>query len=372
MFKFRASTLAFITVLVVFLGLYLLVDRFAIPNGLNLVWILLLLVFCLAWLINRLVIAPRIVKDLQKKVNLEGQEFVVSDLKQRLRHTYWGELASYFWLFFALFVLRAFAYEPFKIPSGSMQPTLEIGDYIAVNKYHYRVADPLFQKTLWQRNPVLRGDVVVFKRPTADLGLSNEDWIKRVIGLPGDIVHYNEYTQKFDIITGCVTPKAVSRTYQWDGSALPTSSFYEGCKLETPVYTADYQPNQRYILFGKVLNQGQETLELNDGSRLAHKILQVPEPLDYSHRPDIFRQDEYVHDKVEGIPANTWVVPAGNYFVVGDNRDNSEDSRFIGFIPYENIVGRADKVVFSFINGQPFSFAPERFFLDIYDGQHKN
>lgn len=374
LFRFRPSTLAFLFVLAAFAFFYWLINHFAIANGLNLVWLIMLGIFILAWFYKVLVKKRQYYQEIADNTRVSPQAIKKTsagraEVNRRARRSFAGELASYFPIFVILFFLRTWVYEPFKIPSGSMQPTLEIGDYIVVNKFHYRITDPIFQKTLWQRNPVLRGDVVVFKRPLPDGALANEDWVKRVMGLPGDVVHYDEVTRRWFLVSGCVTPKQVSRIYAF-GRPLPTNpaeaKYYQGCVVQNVSYSPDYKQNLSYILHQQVLLQGEENLPRLDGSSITHKVLQYPSALKYSEAQGLFRQSEYAPYRVESIQTNTWVVPPGHFFVVGDNRDNSEDSRFVGFVPYRNIVGRADYVVLSFLDGQFPNFNADRFFLPIY------
>ncbi|MFC6277228.1 signal peptidase I [Psittacicella hinzii] len=336
--KKHASLLAFIIVVALFVLLYrIFMDNFS--NGLSIIWVIMLLVFLAAYTVRRFYYVPYFRKQKAQELNLQGTE---QDLKQNkelnaaakvlARKTLAGELSSYFIFFLVIFVFRAFVYEPFKIPSGSMQPTLEIGDYIAVNKHQYRLHDPIWQKTIVRLNPVERGDIVVFKEPRQQ----KEDWIKRVIGLPGDIVHYDQYNQKFLVISNCQNPRSVAQGLDWT-SLTNNSVVGEGCKVNVFTY-GQFSANYDYFYLNSYQNQRTETLMTSDGHELSHYTLQNPQPLDYA-QANVYRQ--------EGMPVLTWVVPEDKYFMVGDNRDNSEDSRFVGFIPFENIVGKAEFIWFS-------------------------
>ncbi len=216
---------------------------------------------------------------------------------------WWVEYgASFFPVILAVFVLRSFVVEPFKIPSGSMIPTLLVGDFILVNKYAYGIRLPLLNKKVVEVGAPQRGDVMVFRYPM-DPSL---DYIKRVVGLPGDKVVYRN---KRLTINGVEQPMAP------DGEYLDRDRLY-------------YTP--RYV----------EAL----GS-VKHKILIekdappfVPQTMQYPHRDEC-------HYNSEGFSC---VVPPGNYFVMGDNRDNSQDSRVWGFVPDANIVGKAFFIWFNF------------------------
>ena len=213
--------------------------------------------------------------------------------------------AGLFPVIVGVFVLRSFLFEPFKIPSGSMVPTLLVGDLILVNKFDYGVRLPVLNKKVIANKDPQRGDVVVFRYPP-DPRL---DYIKRVVGLPGDQISYQN--QKLSINGQPVPLKALGEFYDED--------------------SLRYAP------------QFSEKLGEKD-----HRILVDP------RRSSFFGTDsprfpfaENCRYSAEGV---TCKVPAGHYFVMGDNRDNSQDSRYWGFVPDENLVGRAFFVWMNFGN----------------------
>jgi signal peptidase I len=203
-----------------------------------------------------------------------------------------------------VFVLRSFLFEPFKIPSGSMIPTLLVGDLILVNKFTYGLRLPVLNTRLTQGTPPKRGDVMVFRYPPKP----SLDYIKRVVGVPGDEV---AYLNKRLTING--QPVEMSR--------LP-----------------DYfdQDAMRYFKHFEEKLGDQPHRLLNDDERPAF----VPGAEDFQ-----FRQN--CRYSVEGVVCK---VPEGHYFMMGDNRDNSLDSRYWGFVPDRNIVGKAFLIWMNFGN----------------------
>ncbi len=202
---------------------------------------------------------------------------------------------SFFPVIAAVFLFRSFLFEPFKIPSSSMLPTLQIGDLILVNKFTYGIRLPVANKKVIPINDPQRGDVMVFKFPK-DPSL---DYIKRVVGVPGDKVVYRN---KRLIING----KEIS---------------YE--KLPEYLDEDRLQYYERYR---------------EDLTGVRHDILNDSKLPGYVPSPDNFPQHELCSYNLEGFECT---VPAGHYFMMGDNRDNSLDSRYWGFVPDRNIVGKA-------------------------------
>jgi len=204
-----------------------------------------------------------------------------------------------------VFVLRSFLFEPFKIPSGSMVPTLLVGDLILVNKFTYGIRLPVINKKVVELNQPLRGDVVVFRYPP-DPRL---DYIKRIVGLPGDeIVYANQRLR----VNGQRVPVQPQPEFYDEDSLRYSPQFIENLTgLEHRILV---DPNR-----SSMVGRGQPTYPFGD-------------------------QCSY---SAEGMRCK---VPAGHYFVMGDNRDNSQDSRYWGFVPDENLVGRAFFVWMNFGN----------------------
>jgi len=172
---------------------------------------------------------------------------------------------SFFPVLLAVMVLRSFLYEPFRIPSGSMMPTLLVGDFILVNKYDYGVRLPVIHNKISEGEKPKRGDVAVFRYPEDE----SLDYIKRIIGLPGDHIKY--YNRRL--------------TVNGRPMSIACDVFVEN--FDQSGYTVMTNPDVRVSFDGEIF------------------------------------------------------VPEGEYFVMGDNRDHSNDSRFWGFVPEENLVGKA-------------------------------
>ncbi|MFF7706774.1 signal peptidase I [Pseudomonas sp. NPDC007930] len=194
---------------------------------------------------------------------------------------------SFFPVLFVVFVLRSFLVEPFQIPSGSMIPTLEVGDFILVNKFSYGIRLPVIDKKVIPVGDPQRGDVMVFRYPSDP----TVNYIKRVIGLPGDTVRYT-LDKHLYVNDKLITDEQIGTGYDRD---LGDIAIYKE--------------------------------QIGDTEHLIHKALRGT------------------------MPGGQWTVPAGHYFMMGDNRDNSNDSRYwndpnipkdmLGMVPDENIVGKA-------------------------------
>ncbi|MEW9580883.1 signal peptidase I [Paraburkholderia sp. DGU8] len=264
-----------------------------------------------AWVADKLVFLPRrrraaqaAVAEFDRQQERIGERFADENAAQtrarlrddKLRQPWWLEYsASFFPVILVVFVVRSFVVEPFKIPSGSMVPTLLVGDFILVNKFEYGIRLPITNTKITEGRAPARGDVVVFRYPKDE----SVDYIKRVIGVPGDVIAYQD--KKLSI----------------NGKPVP----------ETPL--PDYLDEER-------LGYAKQFEEDIDGRKNA--ILNNPAVPPFIVGAEDFPYRDNCTYNARGVICK---VPPGNYFMMGDNRDNSADSRYWGFAPDRNIVGRA-------------------------------
>ncbi len=239
----------------------------------------------------------------QRRVTLAAQGITQTDnvdlsaARDRiLAQPWWLDwTAGLFPVILVVFLLRSFLFEPFKIPSGSMIPTLLVGDLILVNKFTYGVRLPVINTKVTEGTAPQRGDVMVFRYPPRP----SLDYIKRVVGVPGDEVAY------------------LNKRLTVNGQPVATQPLPDFFDKDAMRYSKQFEetlgPKRHRVL--------------NDEDRPAF----IPGTEDFPFKD----QCRYT---VEGV---TCKVPAGHYFMMGDNRDNSLDSRFWGFVPDRNIVGRA-------------------------------
>jgi len=216
--------------------------------------------------------------------------------KQEDKQPWWVEYSvSFFPVILAVFLLRSFLVEPFKIPSGSMIPTLLIGDFILVNKYAYGIRLPVLNVKVVDVGSPRRGDVMVFRYPV-DPSL---DYIKRVVGLPGDRIEYRD------------------KRLWINGEEVPRRRL------------GDYESRERLQFF---------PLYIESFGAQEHEIIHEQEAPGFVSRGGEFNHSGNCDYNSGGLVCT---VPPGHYFMMGDNRDNSSDSRVWGFVPDANIVGKA-------------------------------
>jgi signal peptidase I len=289
-----------------------------------LILFLLTVVTGAAWLVDKLVLEGRRRERARAAVaNLERQGAGDNSVQRgnvesaALKEPSWVEYSkAFFPVLLIVFLLRSFLAEPFKIPSSSMRPTLEVGDFILVNKFVYGIRLPVIEQKIIPLGDPKRGDVVVFRYPLNP----SQDFIKRVVGVGGDVV---EYRDKALTVNGTPWPQQPDSSY----------SYLEGLRFETL----------------------ERSIEKTDGeASRAHTIgvNKSAQPV-YPSNVRPFSGRENCDYNERGFKCR---VPAGHYFMMGDNRDNSDDSRYWGFVPDDHVRGRAFFIWFNWDDIASFAF----------------
>ena len=233
------------------------------------------------WWLDKVWLGPARRKKVMEEANPATRPKNGASVRKPYKDPWYVEYSrSFFPVLLIVLILRSFLAEPFRIPSGSMMPTLLVGDFILVNKFAYGLRLPVLNTKIWGAGEPNRGDVAVFRFPKNP----SDDYIKRIVGLPGDHIAYYD---KVLYINGEPMKQLPVGRYEGVGS-------------------------------GSVMNGAQVNEEVLE--QVNHDILIKGDQLN-----------------VEG----EYVVPPKHYFVLGDNRDNSNDSRFWGFVPEEYLVGKA-------------------------------
>lgn len=274
-------------------------------SNFSLILFILLLITGVIWFLDLLVWSKqrRVLADqalAKSHLKIESDKEARDALEQQLlKQPAWIEYSgSFFPVIVLVFVLRSFLFEPFKIPSGSMLPTLFVGDFILVNKFVYGIRLPIVDKKIIPVSEPQRGDVMVFRYPRDP----SQNYIKRIVGIPGDVI------------------------------------VYKNKKLSVNGVESSYQPEIDFLNDNDDLSYSKQWTESLSG--VSHRILTDEtrnSSVDRVSRADFPFSDQCRYDD-EGF---TCRVPQSQYFLMGDNRDNSQDSRFWGFVPDENVVGKA-------------------------------
>jgi signal peptidase I len=258
-------------------------------------------VAALVWLLDSLVLAPQ--RRRQFAARGHGAAPVALPTTVEYAHSFLPVLV-------VVLVVRAFIFEPFRIPSDSMMPTLLDGDFIAVSKYSYGLRLPVLNRKFLDVGSPQRGDVVVFRYPV-DPAIN---YIKRLVGLPGDRVQVKDDQL---IINGVLVPQVADGKYN------------DGCYIDMPQAIEQLGEHRHRTLACR-------TPEYIQSSPLASCRRNIPVSYQCSDPSNGQAPDH--NDFPETL------VPAGHYLMIGDNRDNSEDGRFWGFVPEENLVGKATRI----------------------------
>lgn len=259
--------------------------------NIELLFVIVLAVMIVLMLVDWLALRPSRVKNY-------GPDYA----KKYPWYTRWA--FSFFWVVLLVFVIRSFVIEPFRIPSGSMLPTLESGDMILVNKFSYGLKLPLTDKKIVDFGGPKKGDIVVFKYPLN----TSTYYVKRVVGTPGDVITYSNTKKMLNLNGQTIEQKDLGP------------------------YINPEQPGDPVAF--------QEALPGHSHRILKENRLTIANPQADGNfvTPDSCR---YASEEFQ------CKVPEGYYFVMGDNRDNSADSRFWGFVPENYVSGRVFGIWFN-------------------------
>ncbi|HEX7349086.1 MAG TPA: signal peptidase I [Rhodanobacteraceae bacterium] len=256
--------------------------------------VLITAAFFVIWLVDRIAFARR--RKLKAAAAGESpREPVLVDYAR-----------SFFPVILAVLLFRTFLLEPFRIPSGSMMPTLRVGDFVLVNKFAYGLRLPVTNTKILNTGDPRRGDIAVFRYPLNP----KEDYIKRIVGLPGDTI------------------KVVGEQVSINGKPAPQT------------------------LIGPYRGTDKVSVQMEENPAMAPVTLYVEDLAGVSHHTLHFSYIEQYNCVGSGgslLPGGgcEWHVPKGEYFAMGDNRDDSADSRFWGFVPEQNLAGKAIFIWFS-------------------------
>ncbi|HHR6036313.1 TPA: signal peptidase I [Providencia alcalifaciens] len=293
-------------------------------NTFALILTLATLVTGIIWCLDKFKFAPARKAKLKKLREVTNGSMNEDELAKAVRRPSWLETGtSIFPVLAIVLIVRSFIYEPFQIPSGSMMPTLLVGDFMLVEKFSYGLKDPITQTTLIETGKPNRGDIAVFKYPKE----TNVDFVKRVIGLPGDKIIYNPEAKELTIYPNCADNQCTEKLPVTYGPLEPSewTMVFENSSVVDNQY-GNYQIPVDQALPSNSLRQYGRSEQLDT---VTHQILTIN---------NYITQSKYVQP---GLPLNEWIVPEKHYFMMGDNRDNSSDSRMWGFVPEQNLVGRA-------------------------------
>lgn len=278
----------------------------------------------ISWISKKFVKFKNKKNSLQENIELQKKNYIL-DNKNKKKTCIFKNLTSFLPVLFLVIIIRCFLYEPFYIPSESMMPTLLPGDYIIVKKYFYGMKNPFTGSIIIKYHTAKRGDIIVFQNPHN----LHQNFVKRIIGLPGDKITYDPMNKIITIYANYGTmqnnKKIFFKQYAFEKY---NNNILENQKMKSTILDVSKLNNH-----GNILNYNCMIYKENIDHYKYHILI--------SHANKSIKKEYFLQKKQ---PRTTWIVPSKHYFVLGDNRDNSYDSRYWGFVSENKIIGKVDYI----------------------------
>ncbi|CAL4320599.1 signal peptidase I [Buchnera aphidicola] len=272
----------------------------------------LILITGIVWLFNIIYLIINKISDFRKSNIIQCKNNSKDNHKTINNKSFINTIGSFFPVLIIVLFIRFFVFESFNIISPSMMPTLLPGDCILVTKFNYRINNPFTKKNLIQYNHPQRGEIVIFNHSKDN----HKNYIKRIIGIPGDKIYYDEINKKLTIY----------KNYNFKNEYNQ--------KIFINYYVLNNQIN-RYLDQTKQEKYIMIKIYIENINPCKHNIL-------------IIQNNQNALKLYNFSKKNTWIIPKGYYFVMGDNRNDSLDSRYFGLISEKNIIGKANYIWMSF------------------------
>lgn len=276
------------------------------------------------WLYSKIIKLNNKNGDFNRNIELQKQNYQLNQKKKCKINNIFKSIGSLFPILFIVCIIRCFFYEPFYIPSESMLPNLLPGDYIIVKKFFYGIKNPFTGNIIIKYHDFKRGDIIVFKNPNNPY----QNYIKRIIGIPGDKIIYdpiNKIITIYENYNNINKRKIIFKHYvfnKYNTNAIENTNIKKNIEDIKKINNNCNILNHHSMIYQEVLDNHKYNI------LISHK--------DKSNIQEYYKQ--------KNQSSAIWIIPPKQYFVLGDNRDNSLDSRYWGFVPEKNILGKADYI----------------------------